>query len=123
MMKMRVLMVSNCTRQSNMPNPTRPLKMATIKPMKKTFKVSSKLLINFYYSSIASIISAYLSVGMFTIVSQKNEFICFKIHSTIFFPDLVDYLLDTYDLDSNGILEYPEFMKAFEETRAQLGVS
>ena len=97
--------------------------MAMIKPMKKTFKVSSKLLINFYYSSIASIISAYLSVGMFTIVSQKNEFICFKIHSTIFFPDLVDYLLDTYDLDSNGILEYPEFMKAFEETRAQLGVS
>ena len=39
------------------------------------------------------------------------------------FPDLVDYLLDAYDLDSNGILEYPEFMKAFEETRAQLGVS
>eukprot|EP00093_Oithona_nana_P008151 08151.XXX_69467_66536_1 [CDS] Oithona nana genome sequencing. len=37
--------------------------------------------------------------------------------------NLVDYLLDAYDLDSNGILEYPEFMKAFEETRAQLGVS
>lgn len=37
--------------------------------------------------------------------------------------NLVDYLLDTYDSDFNGILDFPEFMKAFEETRAQLGVS
>ena len=53
----------------------------------------------------------------------ENEFICLIHCIPQIFPDLVDYLLDTYDSDFNGILDFPEFMKAFEETRAQLGVS
>ena len=93
------------------------LKMAMIKPMKKaTFKVSSKFLIHFYSSKLRQsiIISSYLF---------ENEFICLIHCIPQIFPDLVDYLLDTYDSDFNGILDFPEFMKAFEETRAQLGVS
>ena len=35
---------------------------------------------------------------------------------------LVDALLTTYDEDENGLLEYSEFMKAFQETRDQLGL-
>ena len=35
---------------------------------------------------------------------------------------LVDILLNTYDQNENGFLEYSEFMKAFQESRQQLGI-
>ena len=35
---------------------------------------------------------------------------------------LVDVLLKNYDQNENGLLEYPEFMKAFQESRQQLGI-
>ena len=35
---------------------------------------------------------------------------------------LVDALLTTFDENENGLLEYSEFMKAFQETREQLGM-
>ena len=36
--------------------------------------------------------------------------------------ELVDVLLTTFDENKNGLLEYSEFMKAFQETREQLGM-
>ena len=35
---------------------------------------------------------------------------------------LVDSLIENYDENENGLLEYAEFMKAFEETQATLGI-
>ena len=35
---------------------------------------------------------------------------------------LVDALLDTYDYNNNGLLEYVEFITAFKESRHQLGI-
>ena len=59
-------------------------------------------------------ISKILEIFVIPKGSQDNEF-----SDEI---ELVDALLTTFDENENGLLEYSEFMKAFQETREQLGM-
>ena len=53
----------------------------------------------------------------------QNNYFTYLISKVSFFSGMVDSLLEQFDVNEDGILDFSEFMKSFVQARHDLGLS
>ena len=52
----------------------------------------------------------------------QNNYVTYLISKVSFFSGMVDSLLEQFDVNEDGILDFSEFMKSFVQARHDLGL-